>query len=56
MLWGANDPVLPPSVGERFANALGRPAPHVIERAGHFLQEDRGEDVGGLIADWLQSA
>jgi len=56
MLWGADDPVLPPSVGERFANALGRPAPQVIERAGHFLQEDRGEDVGALIADWLQSA
>jgi len=53
MLWGADDPVLPPSIGERFASALGRPAPHVLDGAGHFLQEDRGEDVGALIADWL---
>jgi haloalkane dehalogenase len=53
MLWGAEDPALPPSVGEAFASALGRPAPRVLERAGHFLQEDRGEDVGALIADWL---
>jgi haloalkane dehalogenase len=55
MLWGADDPVLPPSVGERFASALGREAPRVFDRAGHFLQEDRGEDVGAAIADWLSS-
>jgi haloalkane dehalogenase len=53
MLWGADDPVLPPALGEAFASALGRPAPRVIERAGHFLQEDRGDDVGAIIADWL---
>jgi hypothetical protein len=27
----------------------------VLDRAGHFLQEDRGEDVGAAIADWLAS-
>ena len=53
MLWGQDDPVLPPALGEAFASALGRPAPRVLERAGHFLQEDRGEDVGAIIADWL---
>jgi haloalkane dehalogenase len=56
ILWGADDPVLPPSAGERFAGALGREAPRVIERAGHFLQEDRGDDVGRLIAEWLDAA
>ena len=55
MLWGADDPVLPPAVGERFASALGREPPRVLDRAGHFLQEDRGEDVGAAIADWLAS-
>jgi pimeloyl-ACP methyl ester carboxylesterase len=25
----------------------------VLAGAGHFLQEDRGEDVGAAIADWL---
>ena len=53
MLWGREDPALPPAVGEAFASALGRPAPQVLDGAGHFLQEDRGEDVGALIADWL---
>jgi haloalkane dehalogenase len=53
MLWGQDDPVLPPALGEAFASALGRPAPRVLERAGHFLQEDRGEDIGAIVADWL---
>jgi haloalkane dehalogenase len=53
MLWGREDPVLPPAVGEAFASALGRPAPRLIDGAGHFLQEDRGEEVGAILADWL---
>jgi pimeloyl-ACP methyl ester carboxylesterase len=27
----------------------------VIENAGHFLQEDQGELIGGIIVDWLQA-
>jgi haloalkane dehalogenase len=53
MLWGAQDQPLPPTVGEAFASAIGRPAPTPIDGAGHYLQEDRGEQVGSLIADWL---
>jgi haloalkane dehalogenase len=55
MLWGREDPVLPPAAGEAFASALGRPPPRLIDGAGHFLQEDRGEEVGAIIADWLAS-
>ena len=55
MLWGDSDPVLPVRAGEAFASALGKPAPRVIEGAGHFLQEDQGALVGSLIADWLRS-
>ena len=50
MLWGAEDRPLPPAAGEAFASALGQPAPQLIEGAGHFLQEDQGEEVGALIA------
>jgi haloalkane dehalogenase len=53
MLWGDSDPVLPPSVGEIFAEAIGRPAPLAVKDAGHFLQEDQGPLIGGLITDWL---
>jgi pimeloyl-ACP methyl ester carboxylesterase len=42
-------------VGERFCEAIGREGPRVIEGASHFLQEDRGEEIGRLIADWLDS-
>jgi haloalkane dehalogenase len=54
LLWGEEDPVLPPAAGEALASALGQPAPRRIAGAGHFLQEDRGEEVGALIADWLR--
>jgi haloalkane dehalogenase len=53
MLWAERDPVLPLGVGERFAEAIGRPPPRPIPGAGHFLQEDQGRLVGRLIADWL---
>jgi haloalkane dehalogenase len=53
LLWGAEDRPLPVAAGERFAAALGRPAPHVVEGAGHFLQEDRGGQIGETIANWL---
>jgi haloalkane dehalogenase len=53
-LWADSDPIIPPKVGERFCEAIGAPPPRLIEGASHFLQEDAGEQIGGLIADWLQ--
>ncbi len=53
MLWGDSDPVLPPSVGERFAESIGQPPPRMIEGGGHFLQEDCGPLLGSLLAEWL---
>jgi haloalkane dehalogenase len=53
MLWADSDPVLPPSVGESFAAAIGRPAPRPVKDASHFLQEDQGPLIGELIAEWL---
>jgi haloalkane dehalogenase len=55
MLWADSDPILPPSVGERFAAAINRPPPRPIEDASHFLQEDQGPLIGELIADWLRA-
>jgi haloalkane dehalogenase len=53
VLWADSDPVLPLKTGERFAEAIGAPPPHVIEHASHFLQEDQGPEIGRRIADWL---
>ncbi|MGI8623486.1 MAG: haloalkane dehalogenase [Solirubrobacteraceae bacterium] len=53
LLWATGDLVLPPALGDAFAAALGADAPTPIEGAGHFLPEDRGAEIGALIADWL---
>jgi haloalkane dehalogenase len=55
VLWADSDPVLPLSTGERFAKALGTGVDHVVPDASHFLQEDAGVEIGGLISDWLTS-
>jgi haloalkane dehalogenase len=56
VLWGAEDRPIPPATGEAFAALIGRSVDHVIEGAGHFLQEDRGAEIGALIAGWLTAA
>lgn len=53
VLWADADPVIPLRTGERFAQALGTEVAHVVPDAGHFLQEDQGELIGRLIAEWL---
>ncbi len=53
MLWGEHDPVLNLETGRRFAAAINRPEPEVVEDASHFLQEDRGEAIGERIVKWL---
>lgn len=53
LLWADGDFVLPPEMGKAFADALGCDTPTPIEGAGHFLQEDKGAEIGALIADWL---
>lgn len=55
VLWADSDPILPLETGERFAGVLSTSIDHVISDASHFLQEDAGEEIGGHIADWLQS-
>ncbi len=54
-LWGADDPVLTPEMGERFTSAINRDPPEVVADAGHFLQEDQGQRIGARIAEWLRA-
>jgi haloalkane dehalogenase len=54
ILFSDSDPVFSPRVGERFAGLIpGAEPAAVIEGAGHFLQEDKGEELGARIARWL---
>ncbi|MEZ5078626.1 MAG: haloalkane dehalogenase [Solirubrobacterales bacterium] len=56
VLWADSDPILPFSVGERVSSQLGYPAPRPIADAAHFLQEDAGEQIGAVVAEWLGAA
>ena len=56
MLWADSDPVLDLETGRRFAQAIGRDEPEVVENASHFLQEDAGEEIGRRIAAWLSGS
>ncbi len=58
LLWADSDPALPLDPVGRQVQALFPTADEltVIEDAGHFLQEDQGDRIGRLIADWLQAA
>jgi haloalkane dehalogenase len=51
-LWGDSDPILSLETGRRFAAAIGAPEPEIVEGASHFLQEDRGHEIGERIASW----
>lgn len=55
VLWGESDQVLPVDPVGRSMHRLfhGAGELRVIRDAGHFLQEDQGDEVGRLIAEWL---
>lgn len=55
LLWADSDPALPLDPVGRLVQMLFPNAEPltVIENAGHFLQEDQGERIGRIIADWL---
>ncbi len=56
VLFGDSDAIFPPEAAERMAQLLAGAGPaELVERAGHFVQEDTGEEVGARIAAWLSS-
>jgi haloalkane dehalogenase len=56
VFFGGSDPIFSPRVAERLAELIpGAELQEPIAGAGHFLQEDAGEEVGQRIAAWLKS-
>ena len=52
-----SDPIFSPRVAERLAELLpNAELQPPVEGAGHFLQEDKGQEVGERIAAWLQTS
>lgn len=55
VLFSTEDPIFPVEVGRRWAAAIPGAGPlETIEGAGHFLQEDRGEEVGARLVAFLR--
>ena len=52
-LWADSDPIISVETGRAVAQRLGLSEPEVIEGASHYLQEDRGTQIGERIAAWL---
>jgi haloalkane dehalogenase len=54
VIFSDSDPIFSPRVGERFAELIpGAELGEPLAGAGHFLQEDKGEELGERIAAWL---
>jgi haloalkane dehalogenase len=57
VLFGDSDPIFSVRVAERIAALIpGAETAQTVPNAGHFLQEDAGEEVGSRIADWLKKS
>ena len=55
VLFSDSDPIFSPRDGERLAERIPGAGPaETIAGAGHFLQEDKGEELGERIARWLR--
>lgn len=54
VLFGDSDPIFSPRVAEHFVERIpGAIGPELVAGAGHFLQEDAGEEVGARIAAFV---
>jgi haloalkane dehalogenase len=57
VLFSDSDPIFSPRAGERLAGRIpGAQPAETIAGAGHFLQEDKGEELGERIARWLRGS
>jgi haloalkane dehalogenase len=55
LVWGMQDPVLPPPVLRWWETRYPQAATCEVEDASHFLQEDAPEQIVGRIAQFLDS-
>lgn len=54
LLWGAQDTVTPPALGERLRNEISGAQFELIANAGHLLLEDAPAEVGKRLAEFAR--
>jgi pimeloyl-ACP methyl ester carboxylesterase len=53
LVWGANDPFVPPDTGRRLNQDIKGSKLTMLENTGHFLLEEKPTEVAGMISDFL---
>ncbi len=54
VLFSDSDPIFSPRIAEKIAAVIpGAGEPEIVAGAGHFLQEDKGEEIGRRIARFV---
>ena len=57
VLFSDSDPIFSPAAAERIAGHIpGSIGPEIVAGAGHFLQEDKGTEIGSRIARFVASS
>ena len=57
VLFSDSDPIFSPEAAERLASRIpGAGEPEIVAGAGHFLQEDKGTEIGARIARFVASS
>jgi pimeloyl-ACP methyl ester carboxylesterase len=54
VVWGREDRIVPIECGERYAKALPQARLEVIERAGHFVEMERPDELAPLVTRFLE--
>lgn len=55
ILWGEEDPFLPPSLAERLQEAMPSSALGLLPGIGHFVFDEAGPTVVPMVAEWLRA-
>lgn len=54
LIWGANDTITPPFVGEEFKKLLKNAQLTILEKCGHAPMMERPAEFNKIMADFLQ--
>jgi 2-hydroxymuconate-semialdehyde hydrolase len=55
ILWGEDDPIYPPDVGERLNEAMPSSALGLLPGCGHFLVDEATDTIAPMISEYLRA-